>query len=85
MNTDLPLLCRSLRIHYEPQHAVWMLLLPEGAMRLNDSAAAIMRRCDGRHTVEAIVIELEELFATAGIAPQGESLIEEGVRRGWLV
>lgn len=85
MNAVLPLLSHDLRIHYEPRQAIWMLLLPDGAVRLNDSAAEIMRRCDGRHTIEAIVTELEQLFATEGIAPQVESLIEEGVRRGWLV
>ncbi|QIL82583.1 pyrroloquinoline quinone biosynthesis peptide chaperone PqqD [Diaphorobacter sp. HDW4A] len=85
MNTALPLLSHTLRMQYEPAQAIWMLHLPEGAMQLNDSAAEIMRRCDGKHTVQAIVSELEELFETEGIAPQVQSLIDEGTRRGWLV
>lgn len=85
MNTALPLLSEHLRMRYEPAHAVWMLFLPDGVMKLNDSAAEIIRRCDGRHTVQAIVNELEELFETSGIAAQVQTLIDEGTRRGWLV
>lgn len=85
MNTALPLLSHHLRMQYEPVQSVWMLLSPEGVVQLNDSAAAIMRRCDGKHTVQAIVDELEDLFNTEGIASQVQSLIDEGTRRGWLV
>ena len=53
-------------------------------MQLNDSAAEILRRCDGRHTVADIVSELEALFDTRGIAPQVHELLTEGTRRGWL-
>jgi len=53
-------------------------------VQLNDSAAEILRRCDGRHTVADIVSELEALFDTQGIAPQVRALIAEGTRRGWL-
>lgn len=81
----LPLLSHDLRLRYEPLEAVWVLLLPEGTLALNDSAAEIIRRCDGEHTVEAIVSELETLFETEGIAPQVQSLIDEGTRRGWIV
>ena len=53
-------------------------------VQLNDSAAEILRRCDGRHTVADIVNELESLFDTQGIAPQVHELLAEGTRRGWL-
>ena len=81
---DLPRLSRRLRMQYEPAQSRWVLLYPEGMVQLNDSAAEILRRCDGRHTVPDIVGELEALFSAQGIAPQVLSLIEEGTRRGWL-
>jgi pyrroloquinoline quinone biosynthesis protein D len=83
-HTDLPRLSRLLRMQYEPAQSRWVLLYPEGMVQLNDSAAEILRRCDGRHTVPDIVGELEALFDTQGIAPQVQSLIDEGIRRGWL-
>ncbi|AVO49790.1 pyrroloquinoline quinone biosynthesis peptide chaperone PqqD [Melaminivora suipulveris] len=80
----LPRLSRRLRLQYEPAQGRWVLLYPEGMVQLNDSAAEILRRCDGRHTVADIVGELEALFDTRGIATQVQSLIDEGTRRGWL-
>ena len=80
----LPHLSRRLRLQYEAAQTRWVLLYPEGMVQLNDSAAEILRRCDGRHTVADIVSELEALFDTQGIAPQVCALIAEGTRRGWL-
>ncbi|MFT3799776.1 MAG: pyrroloquinoline quinone biosynthesis peptide chaperone PqqD [Burkholderiaceae bacterium] len=71
-------------MQYESAQARWVLLYPEGMVQLNDSAAEILRRCDGLKTVSAIVGELEALFNTQGIEPQVRSLIDEGTRRGWL-
>ncbi|BCN41002.1 coenzyme PQQ synthesis protein D [Alicycliphilus denitrificans] len=80
----LPRLSRRLRMQYEAAQPGWVLLYPQGMVQLNDSAAEILRRCDGRHTLDDIVSELEALFGARGIAPQVHSLIEEGLRRGWL-
>lgn len=80
----LPHLSCRLRLQYESAQTRWVLRDPEGTVQLNDSAAEILRRCDGRHTVADIVSELEALFDTQGIAPQVRALIAEGTRRGWL-
>ena len=81
---SLPRLSRRLRLQYEAAQTRWVLLYPEGMVQLNDSAAEILRRCDGRHSVADIVRELEALFDTHGIAAQVQSLIDEGRHRGWL-
>lgn len=81
---QLPHLSRRLRLQYEAAQTRWVLLYPEGMVQLNDSAAEILRRCDGRHSVADIVRELETLFDTQGIAAQVQSLIDEGTQRGWL-
>jgi len=80
----LPRLARHLRLQYESAQTRWVLRAPDGTVQLNDSAAEILRRCDGRHTVVDIVGELEALFDTQGIAPQVQALLAEGLRRGWL-
>ena len=88
MNHDaaaaLPRLSPGLRLQYQAGPTRWVLLSPEGAVQLNDSAAEILRRCDGRHTVADIVSGLEALFDTQGIGHQVQALIAEGQRRGWL-
>ena len=79
-----PRIAAGFRLQWEPAQNAHVLLYPEGMVQLNDSAAEILRRCDGRHTVADIVNELESLFDTQGIAPQVHELLAEGTRRGWL-
>ena len=81
---ELPYLSRRLCLQYQAAQTSWVLLYPEGMVQLNDSAAEILRRCDGRHTVADIVSELESLSDTQGIAPQVYELLAEGARRGWI-
>lgn len=81
---DHPRLSRRFRLQYETAQTRWVLLYPEGMVQLNDSAAEILKRCDGEHSVAQIVGELEATFSVQGIGPQVEALIEEGGRRGWI-
>lgn len=80
-----PRLTRLYRLQYEPVQKGWVLLYPEGMVKLSDSTAEILRRCSGQLSPQAIVAELEILFNVQGIAPQVNDLLEEGVRRGWIV
>jgi pyrroloquinoline quinone biosynthesis protein D len=42
-----------------------VLLMPERALRLNGPSLEIVQRCDGQHTVEQIITELQELYSQA--------------------
>ncbi|MGA8224698.1 MAG: pyrroloquinoline quinone biosynthesis peptide chaperone PqqD [Candidatus Acidiferrales bacterium] len=42
-----------------------VLLMPERALRLNGPSLEIVERCDGQHTVEQIIAELQKLYAKA--------------------
>jgi pyrroloquinoline quinone biosynthesis protein D len=79
-----PKLSRRFRLQYEEAQTRWVLLYPEGMVQLNDSAAEILKRCNGERTVAEIVSELEAAFSVQGLTTQVESLIEEGGRRGWI-
>ena len=81
---DHPKLSRKFRLQFEPAQDRWVLLYPEGMVQLNPSAAEILKRCDGEHSVDAIVGELEATFNAKGIAPEVRNLLEEGQRRGWI-
>ena len=84
MTPTHPKLSRRFRLQYEEAQTRWVLLYPEGMVQLNDSAAEILKRCDGERTVAEIVSELEAAFSVQGLTTQVESLIEEGGRRGWI-
>ena len=79
-----PRLSRRFRLQYEEAQSRWVLLYPEGMVQLNPSAAEILKRCDGTRDIDAIVAELEAAFNAQGIAPEVQSLLEEGQRRGWI-
>jgi len=42
-----------------------VLLMPERALRLNGPSLEIVERCDGQHTVQQIVSELQQIYSKA--------------------
>jgi pyrroloquinoline quinone biosynthesis protein D len=42
-----------------------VLLMPERALRLNGPSLEIVQRCDGDHTVQQIVAELQQIYSKA--------------------
>jgi pyrroloquinoline quinone biosynthesis protein D len=81
---ELPRLAPRFRLQYEDAQQAWVLLYPEGMVQLNHSAAEILKRCDGAHSIDGIVNDLEAVFSVHGIGEQVRALLQEGNRRGWL-
>lgn len=52
---ERPKLSRRFRLQFEPAQSRWVLLYPEGMVQLNDSAAEILKRCDGLKSLPDIV------------------------------
>jgi pyrroloquinoline quinone biosynthesis protein D len=42
-----------------------VLLMPERALRLNGPSLEIVSRCDGKHTVQQIISDLQALYSKA--------------------
>ncbi len=84
-NNWSPCIAPGMRLQFEAVQDTWVLLYPEGMVKLNPSASAILQRCNGKLTVAAIVADLEAAFNATGIAPEVTNLLNEGVRRGWIV
>jgi len=42
-----------------------MLLMPKRALRLSGPSLEIVERCDGSHTVEQIISELQQIYSKA--------------------
>ena len=42
-----------------------VLLMPERALRLNGPSLEIVERCDGKHTVQEIVADLQKIYSKA--------------------
>lgn len=90
MNASLPLsvsprIAPLFRLQYEPAQETWVLLYPEGMVRLNTPAAEILRRCDGQRDVAAIIADLEQCFQQTGLANDVQTFLGHAGERGWLV
>jgi len=79
-----PALACVFRLQFEPTQDSWVLLGPDSMVRLNTPAAEILRRCDGRHSVDAIVGELEQAFAQTGLLDDVRSFLQQAQQQGWL-
>lgn len=52
-----------------------VLLMPERALRLNGPSLEIVERCDGIHSVEQIVTELQQLYSKADPAKVEQDIL----------
>ena len=83
--SDHPALSRLFRIQWEEAQGNYVLLYPEGMVKLSLSAAEILKRCDGAHTVPAIVGELEQAFNCGGLHADVDDFLRAAAERGWIV
>ncbi|KAA3649218.1 MAG: pyrroloquinoline quinone biosynthesis peptide chaperone PqqD [Proteobacteria bacterium] len=81
-----PQLSPHFMFRWEASQDAYILLYPEGLIKLNPSAGEILKRCDGQHTVAELIAELQAAF------PGPADDIDQGVRafldvatdKGWL-
>lgn len=60
--TFVPKLAKKARLRFDRHEQKHMLVYPERGLMLNDSAAAIAKKCDGSRTLEMIIDELVAEF-----------------------
>ncbi len=61
-----------------------MLLYPEGMVKLNSSAAAIMTRCDGVRTVADIIADIERTYGMTGLSDDVAAFMAMAREKSWL-
>lgn len=82
--TGRPRIGRGFRLQWEEAQQAHVLLYPEGMVKLNGSAGAILSRCDGQKTISEIVAELEQAFGASGLASDVEAFVALAVENKWL-
>ena len=60
--TDVPRLPRGVRMRFDEVRKSHVLLAPERAFDLDETAAAVLSLVDGARSVDAIVVELAAKF-----------------------
>jgi len=79
-----PAIAHGMRLQWEPVQEAHVLLYPEGMVKLNGSAGAILERCDGVRTVAQIVADLERAFGSTNLSDDVTAFVELALERGWL-
>jgi len=72
------------RLQFEEAQDSWVLLYPEGMVKLNPTAAEILNRCDGVRSVKDIVAELEEAFEESELLADVTSFLEVAREQKWV-
>ncbi len=60
-----PRLSPKARLRWDEVEKRFMLVFPEAALMLNETAPEILKLCDGEHTVEGIIESLAQRFTGA--------------------
>lgn len=80
-----PRLVDGARLRYDDVREEHLLLVPEGAVRLNETAAQVLELCDGARSVDEIAGALSERYGGAEVCDDVRELIGGMGERGLVV
>lgn len=82
--TSIPSINPLFRLQFEKAQDAWVLLYPEGMVKLNQSAAEIMQRCDGLTSISGIAESLGIAFDTDVPVSDVTGFVEVAIEQNWL-
>lgn len=81
----VPRLRPGFRFQWEPVQNAHVLLYPEGMVRLNESAGAVLNQVDGQRSVAHIVATLEKQFPEAGsLMADVWDFLKDAEQKNWI-
>lgn len=72
------------RLQYEEAQDTWVLLYPEGMVKLNPSAAEILKRCDGERNLAQVTEQLENDFDESGLESDVLGFAKVAITQKWV-
>lgn len=83
--SDVYAIARHHRFQWEEAQQCYVLLFPEGMIKLNGSAGEVLKRVDGNKTVADIVKDIEAAFPGVPDLQQDiVSMLELALGKAWL-
>jgi pyrroloquinoline quinone biosynthesis protein D len=79
-----PAIAHGMRLQWEEAQAAHVLLYPEGMVKLNGTAGAILTRCDGVRSLADIVADLERSYGASGLAADVHAFVTYALEKQWL-
>jgi pyrroloquinoline quinone biosynthesis protein D len=80
-----PRLATGARLRYDEVREEHQLLIPEGVVRLNPTAAEVLELCDGERSIDEIVGALSERYDGADLRDDVVELVGAMAQRGLVV
>ena len=77
-------LYKQFRFQWEKAQDCFVLLYPEGMIKLPGSAGEIMKRIDGKNRVSEIIVDLETTFPGADLRQDVIDFLEAAHGNGWI-
>ncbi len=81
---ERPRLNKLFRLQWEEVQQAYVLLYPEGMVKLNQSAAEILKRCDGTLTIAELIAELQLAFGEADLRDPVEGMLRAAFEKDWI-
>lgn len=72
------------RFQWEPAQEAFVLLYPEGMVRLNEGAGMIGELIDGQRSITQIVVALSEEFPDEDIGADVDDFMQVAHEKHWL-
>ncbi len=79
-----PRLVEGARLQYDDVRGEHLLLIPEGAVRLNETAAQVLELCDGR-SVDEIAAALSARYEGTDVTDDVRELLDAMGERGLVI
>ena len=80
-----PRLVTGARLRYDEVREEHLLLIPEGVVRLNPTAAEVLELCDGERSLEEIVDALSARYEGADVRDDVVELVGAMAQKGLVV
>jgi pyrroloquinoline quinone biosynthesis protein D len=80
-----PRLVTGARLRYDDVREEHQLLIPEGVVRLNPTAAEVLGLCDGERSLDDIVGELSSRYNGADVREDVREMVDAMAQRGLVV
>ena len=85
MNEDrIPEINSFFRLQWEEAQNSFVLLYPEGMVKLSQSAGEILKRINGKSSVQDIIRDLQSAFPDVDLTSDVITFINQATENGWL-
>ena len=82
--TNIPEVAPTFRVQWEEAQDCYVVLYPEGMVKLSGSAGEIMKRIDGQTSIELIINDLETTFSENNLESDVIKFLEVAYDTGWI-